>query len=846
MLSRCSCRLWRMRAFAVRGRVCRSPLCVPIDRLARTPPPAAATQQQSQAAIASGVGVGGGGVAVDDYTSATQRAARSAMLLRPSSSAAEGAGSANDALDDDADDAASIGRFGDSAAQFGAADPASSGPASTVAAAPPSQFRAFSSTQPIPAPSSSASKHPFRQTSTMMAGPSGSDADDAGLGLDHAAGGAAVAGSSSSGSSADYPAQMHSVRHLHSSVQSTLGSIQSKTSGILIAQERDLLRSFRDRLASISEELQIERKKNESGSAEWVSRCRKLTGELDFVRELTESLSTENKTLLSENRRAARLASTQEADRSFLIKQLVAVKKENARLRFMVEQQIKENAELQQQQGGGHAQIMPPNNALSPTPPATGNSGLGLLTQHALAAHNNHSGGGGGGGSTPRMKFQSIHNPPTHGAGSAQHHAAMVSPRSQSSQHSHAHAQANLFPQAPANMRAAILAAATTESGFNERAAVGSNFLAASASAAAQASGSKSARGGASPSALQPHQQLLPESRLASGQEARLKSVISTLKRKLDQECSAHRAARAAYIAEVQGRTQLQHLFKNCVDAVKAQVADRKNQAEQTRVQAHLALRSPRGNITSSGGGASNLSPSTASIPLSSPPPLDPRSLSLDELTEGDKVALVSWMLGEPAVMNLLFDRIWPVHPPAAQGSAGAGWSAEQSTFNAMPLHYSYGAFIPPSAGKHTQQQQQYPQPNQSQLQGTHEITPSLRARMGMASRTRGGGGGRFDDEDDGAHGRLHEEEDDGAVTHSPLASPRAQEREQEQNQHQAPQSNSKDGGGSDPAVQQHHPHEVPLAAGRRAAPMQVQQLLSGGAPHRKQLHGQQEYKERE
>jgi hypothetical protein len=75
---------------------------------------------------------------------------------------------------------------------------------------------------------------------------------------------------------------MKTIRVLHASVQNTLGAIQNKTSQILQDQERDLLRSFKTRLMEVSEELEKERKKNESGSVEWVARCRKLTEELDW------------------------------------------------------------------------------------------------------------------------------------------------------------------------------------------------------------------------------------------------------------------------------------------------------------------------------------------------------------------------------------------------------------------------------------------------------------------------------------------------------------------------------------------------------------------------------------
>ena len=88
----------------------------------------------------------------------------------------------------------------------------------------------------------------------------------------------------------------------------------------------------------MTDELERERKKNESGSVEWVQRCRKLTEELEWLRDLTEKLTGENKGYLKENKRYKRQLKTQEEDREFLIKQLVSVKKENARLRYSFEE----------------------------------------------------------------------------------------------------------------------------------------------------------------------------------------------------------------------------------------------------------------------------------------------------------------------------------------------------------------------------------------------------------------------------------------------------------------------------------------------------------------------------
>jgi len=132
--------------------------------------------------------------------------------------------------------------------------------------------------------------------------------------------------------------QMSHIRTMHTEIQDTITKIQGKTSKILKDQERDLIRAFRARLADVTDELEKEKKKNHSGSVEWVQRCQKLTEELEWLKDLTEKLTAENKNYLKENRRFKRQLKTQEEDREFLIKQLVAVKKENARLRYSFEQ----------------------------------------------------------------------------------------------------------------------------------------------------------------------------------------------------------------------------------------------------------------------------------------------------------------------------------------------------------------------------------------------------------------------------------------------------------------------------------------------------------------------------
>jgi hypothetical protein len=529
---------------------------------------------------------------------------------------------------------------------------------------------------------------------------------------------------------------MSTVRSLHSSVQATLGAIQGKTSLILQEQERDLLRSFKVRLADVVAELERERKKNESGSVEWVQRCRSLTEQLVWQQELTGSLSSENKHLLADNRRMARAHQTMEADRAFLIKQLVGVKKENARLRFLVEQQIKENQELtqhiqQQQQQQQYLieqqQQQHQQQLLMPSPTASsGASGSSPspLTQRSLAAHNNGNGNGNGGGGAvvvPSLKLP------------AQFHSGAL---------------------IPANMRQSLLAAATTEGSLP--AAVYSSSTPLGATSASQAmmhmmqqasspaTGSQTQRpatsggmgehylpptghvgpGGRATSGAQSarlsstmpsrHSQPqahpnLPEARLSVGQEARFKSVIASLKRRLDSATHEARAAKTAFVHAVQAQTQLQHLFKQCVESVRETSAARR---------------------AASGGKAGPLSPRP-------PAGLDPRSPHWPELSSAERASVLEWLLSQHSVMTLLFDKMFPAGPTAGSPSSmeiggGSGLpqlysssehhhSSLHQQQHAVGMHFDYAQFMVPPKGAHQQQQ-------------PHELIPSSLAQRNAAA----------------------------------------------------------------------------------------------------------------
>lgn len=94
----------------------------------------------------------------------------------------------------------------------------------------------------------------------------------------------------STGNDPEADKRMSKIRGMHTTIQSTIGQMQDKTSKILQNQERDLIRAFRARLHDVTEELKKERSKNENGSVHWVARCHKLKEELEWLRDLSDQV----------------------------------------------------------------------------------------------------------------------------------------------------------------------------------------------------------------------------------------------------------------------------------------------------------------------------------------------------------------------------------------------------------------------------------------------------------------------------------------------------------------------------------------------------------------------------
>eukprot|EP01029_Cantina_marsupialis_P009582 TRINITY_DN22244_c0_g1_i1.p1 TRINITY_DN22244_c0_g1~~TRINITY_DN22244_c0_g1_i1.p1 ORF type:complete len:389 (-),score=91.17 TRINITY_DN22244_c0_g1_i1:133-1299(-) len=131
--------------------------------------------------------------------------------------------------------------------------------------------------------------------------------------------------------------RMRRIRDMHTQIQSNITQVQDRTATIMHEQERDLLRAFRSRLFDVQTELEKEKSKSDDGASIWIEKTRKLERELDTTRTLADRLGRENTNFAAENSRLKHQFKVQEEDREFLIRQLVACKKDNARLRQEVD-----------------------------------------------------------------------------------------------------------------------------------------------------------------------------------------------------------------------------------------------------------------------------------------------------------------------------------------------------------------------------------------------------------------------------------------------------------------------------------------------------------------------------
>lgn len=127
--------------------------------------------------------------------------------------------------------------------------------------------------------------------------------------------------------------KMGSLKLMQHQIVENVELVQDRTAHILQEQERDLLRAFRARLFDVQTELEKEKGKKDDGAGAWIEKCRQLEAEVEWAKEVADRLERVNQNLVAESTRVKAQFASQEEDRNHLIKQLVAVKKDNSTLR---------------------------------------------------------------------------------------------------------------------------------------------------------------------------------------------------------------------------------------------------------------------------------------------------------------------------------------------------------------------------------------------------------------------------------------------------------------------------------------------------------------------------------
>ena len=127
--------------------------------------------------------------------------------------------------------------------------------------------------------------------------------------------------------------RMIKLKSMQDQIIQNVEQAQDRTYRVLQEQEEDLARSYRAKLYELHTELEKEKNKKVDGAGAWIERSRNLELEVAWVKEVVDRLERLNQTLVIDNSRLKSQFKSQEEDRTFLITQLVNVKKENAHLK---------------------------------------------------------------------------------------------------------------------------------------------------------------------------------------------------------------------------------------------------------------------------------------------------------------------------------------------------------------------------------------------------------------------------------------------------------------------------------------------------------------------------------
>lgn len=131
---------------------------------------------------------------------------------------------------------------------------------------------------------------------------------------------------------------MSQIGDLHKEILDNIGTIQNKTSKILIEQESDIRRFFHKKINEIKEKFKEDKINKSEKDQEYLEKEKQMTSELEWIKNIAHKIDLENQTLMKKFSTLKSEFEIQEKDKDLLMKELLMKKKENAVLKSQVEQ----------------------------------------------------------------------------------------------------------------------------------------------------------------------------------------------------------------------------------------------------------------------------------------------------------------------------------------------------------------------------------------------------------------------------------------------------------------------------------------------------------------------------
>ena len=112
-----------------------------------------------------------------------------------------------------------------------------------------------------------------------------------------------------------------------------IDEIQPKTKQLKEDQEKDIVRKFSSEMNKIKKKIEERKTSKGDKAADMKDRQNELNHHLDLITNIAQRIDNENRTLMKKNSELKSEYKSQENDRELLLKQLVTLKKENAKFK---------------------------------------------------------------------------------------------------------------------------------------------------------------------------------------------------------------------------------------------------------------------------------------------------------------------------------------------------------------------------------------------------------------------------------------------------------------------------------------------------------------------------------